>query len=252
MSKSIDSNVYVPVSEFPRAIITNFWNSANISDRTRQKGLQYAFEGYIHDISGRLENDALQMRPNPIDHKQRQRRLTLLALALALPPEAKQSRSSNVLAQQGYCSHVVGLVYALDLAITKARDAEPCTSSCTSLPQQWHKPRGNKIRAVPISTVVVAKATENRRRRPIDCRTSVTDEKLSLLKRQTGTPISYLVNRPPIELTVGEEKYLLGSGLSHQLPLIDPPGPLSADSHITFQISLCQHSLQIIVLCCLK
>ncbi|KAK0138848.1 hypothetical protein N1851_024607 [Merluccius polli] len=66
-----------------------------------RRGLQYAFEGYIHDISGRLENDALQMRPNPIDHKQRQRRLTLLALALALPPEAKQSRSSNVLAQQG-------------------------------------------------------------------------------------------------------------------------------------------------------
>ncbi len=35
-------------------------------------------------------------------------------------------------------------------------------SSCTSLPQQWQKPRGNKIRAVPISSVVVAKANENR------------------------------------------------------------------------------------------
>ncbi|KAK0139997.1 hypothetical protein N1851_023104 [Merluccius polli] len=86
----------------------------------------------------------------------------LNSISASTTPGGETIRSSNVLAQQGYCSHVVGLVYALDLAITKARDAEPCTSSCTSLPQQWHKPRGNKIRAVPISTVVVAKATENR------------------------------------------------------------------------------------------
>ncbi len=62
----------------------------------------------------------------------------------------------------------MGLIYALDLA--RARDAvlshtsstTQTKSSCTSLPQQWHKPRGNKIRAVPISSVVVAKANEYR------------------------------------------------------------------------------------------
>ncbi len=72
----------------------------------------------------------------------------------------------------------MGLIYALDLA--RARDAElshtssttQTKSSCTSLPQQWQKPRGNKIRAVPISSVVVVKANENRMRRPIDCRVS--------------------------------------------------------------------------------
>ncbi|CAL8385494.1 unnamed protein product [Arctogadus glacialis] len=56
-------------------------------------------------------------------------------------------------------------------------------------------------------TRIVAKATESRKRRPIDCRysgsrtVSVTEEKIALLKRQTGTPISYLVNRPPIHIT---------------------------------------------------
>ncbi len=60
----------------------------------------------------------------------------------------------------------MGLIYALDLA--RVRDAvlshtsstTQTKSSCTSLPQQWQKPRGNKRRAV--SSVVVAKANENR------------------------------------------------------------------------------------------
>lgn len=44
----------------------------------------------------------------------------------------------------------------------------------------------------------------------------VTDDKLALLQRQAGTPISYLVNKPPVDLTVADHKYPLGSGLSHQ------------------------------------
>lgn len=46
---------------------------------------------------------------------------------------------------------------------------------------------------------------------------SITDEDLILLQQQTGTRISYLVNRPPIEIAVRESKYPLGSGLSHQI-----------------------------------
>ena len=34
--------------------------------------------------------------------------------------------------------------------------AESPIRACTSLPQEWHKPRGGKINAVPISSVVVA------------------------------------------------------------------------------------------------
>lgn len=45
----------------------------------------------------------------------------------------------------------------------------------------------------------------------------IADEDLILLQQQTGTPISYLVNRPPIELAVGESKYPVGSGLSLQV-----------------------------------
>ncbi|CAK6984387.1 uncharacterized protein LOC127440828 isoform X2, partial [Scomber scombrus] len=60
---------------------------------------------------------------------------------------------------------------------------------------------------------------------------SLTDEDLDLLRRQTGTPISYLVNKPPVEIAVGENKYALGSGLSHQLPLIGTATPTPPTDH---------------------
>ncbi|KAK0131110.1 hypothetical protein N1851_034185 [Merluccius polli] len=97
---------------------------------------------------------------------------------------------------QGYCLHIVGLIHTLDLI--KAQQEGP-TNSCTSLPQQWHKPRGGAPQ--------------------------ITDEDLALLRRQTGAPISDLVNRPPVELAVEGNKYPLGSGLSHQLPLVSTARP---------------------------
>jgi len=43
-------------------IISNFWWTSEISERERQKGLQYAFEAYIHDIiCNRLENNFLKI-----------------------------------------------------------------------------------------------------------------------------------------------------------------------------------------------
>ncbi len=55
----------------------------------------------------------------------------------------------------------MGLINTLDMM--KAQEESP-VKACTSLPQQWHKPRGAKIKAVPISTVVVAKAKKDRKR----------------------------------------------------------------------------------------
>ena len=40
--------------------------------------------------------------------------------------------------------------------------------SCTSVPQQWHVPRGNTIAPTTINHVVVARATEGKRRRKPD------------------------------------------------------------------------------------
>lgn len=53
-------------------------------------------------------------------------------------------------------------MHTLDLC--RARNEE---IPSTSLPQQWHKPRGKKITGQPVSKVVVAKAKINRKRKPI-------------------------------------------------------------------------------------
>ncbi len=53
--------MYAPVSDIPKEIISNFWQTGEISEKAKQKGLKYAFEGYIHDIiCNRLENNLAQ------------------------------------------------------------------------------------------------------------------------------------------------------------------------------------------------
>ncbi len=54
--------MYAPVSDIPKEIISNFWQTGEIAEKVKQKGLQYAFEGYIHDIiCNRLENNLIKI-----------------------------------------------------------------------------------------------------------------------------------------------------------------------------------------------
>ncbi len=91
--------MYAPVSDIPKEIISHFWQTGEISERAKQKGLQYAFEGYIHDIiCNRLENNFIKIEAKAYNvrsqHKQQ-------------PPNADHSngkhklRNSYVHAQQG-------------------------------------------------------------------------------------------------------------------------------------------------------
>ncbi len=40
-----------PFSQVPQFLLDSFWASGNITPRSRQQGLQYAMEGYIHDVN---------------------------------------------------------------------------------------------------------------------------------------------------------------------------------------------------------
>ncbi len=62
--------MYAPVSDIPNEIISNFWQTGEISEKAKQKGLQYAFEGYIHDIiCNRLENNLIQIEAKAYNAK---------------------------------------------------------------------------------------------------------------------------------------------------------------------------------------
>ncbi len=57
-------NIFSPlsISALPKEITSNFWENGMISDRRRQKGLQYAYEGYIHDITCRVCSQTMELR----------------------------------------------------------------------------------------------------------------------------------------------------------------------------------------------
>jgi hypothetical protein len=76
----------------------------------------------------------------------------------------------------GHCSHIVGLLKSLQGLKLHNFTHVPDQQSCTSIPQQWHIPRGNKIQPVPVNHVVVARPLEGRKRRPILCQVD-TEEK---------------------------------------------------------------------------
>ena len=69
----------------------------------------------------------------------------------------------------GHCSHIVGLLKTLQGLKLHNYTNAPDQHSCTSVPQQWHVPRGSKIRPVPLNHVVVAQPRENRKRKPVIC-----------------------------------------------------------------------------------
>ena len=76
----------------------------------------------------------------------------------------------------GHCSHIVGLLKSLQGFKLHNFTSVPEHQSCTSIPQQWHVPRGAKIKPVPINHVVVARPTEIRKRKPVTCQIDISQE----------------------------------------------------------------------------
>ena len=64
--------------------------------------------------------------------------------------EVHHGACSCAIGSSGCCGHIIGLLY--QLADYKARNlkAIPDPVPCTSLPQEWHKPRGEKIGATKV------------------------------------------------------------------------------------------------------
>lgn len=68
----------------------------------------------------------------------------------------------------GQCSHTMAVVMMLEKWKVAGLKDVPAQPACTSIPQQWDKPRGTKIFPEPVSTMVIAKpGTIRRKRRPI-------------------------------------------------------------------------------------
>ena len=70
----------------------------------------------------------------------------------------------------GTCSHVIGLVHTISHYQNLNLKEVPAELSATSLPQQWHKPRGRKIKPQPVTSMTLANPTKSpaeRKRKPV-------------------------------------------------------------------------------------
>ncbi|KAL4218843.1 hypothetical protein ACF0H5_021431 [Mactra antiquata] len=65
----------------------------------------------------------------------------------------------------GECAHVLAVIMTVTDWVLEGFKEVPAQPACTSLPQQWDKPRGQKILPDPVSTMGIAKPGNLKRKR---------------------------------------------------------------------------------------
>ncbi|XP_060589407.1 uncharacterized protein LOC132744663 [Ruditapes philippinarum] len=198
-------------------------NHRSLMERIIKRGLNYYLQGYVHQIKVHIDDKPKvkvvarcwrSMRKNEKPHT--------LHIEI-LKDIITESYCSCKVGLTGHCSHIIGLVKTLQGLKLHNISNVPDQLSCTSVPQQWHVPRGEKIEPVPLNHVVVAKACETRKRKPVLCQVDtqyklpeVTSNDIEQLKGAKGTPLEYLLSskRPLVTTDLGQVQ--LGSFLSYQ------------------------------------
>ncbi len=90
--------MYAPVSDILKEIISNFWQTGEIW--AKQKGLQYAFEGYIHDIiCNRLENNFIKIEAKAYNVRSQRKQQ---------PPHTLTIQMGNTQMEEQLCSCTAG------------------------------------------------------------------------------------------------------------------------------------------------
>ncbi|WAR21539.1 KCTD5-like protein [Mya arenaria] len=155
---------------------------------------------------------------------------------------------THVTMNDGTCSHVLAVILALEQMKVQGYKEIPSMLTCTSLPQQWDKPCGEKITAEPVSQMVMSRPTNvNRKLRPVMAqynilklynnmyknkiafftfrKITVEKDDISAVKKLKTSSISYLIeentdNTPKIVTLFGRAP--VGSALFYHGPLLEP------------------------------
>ena len=138
---------------------------------TTTKGYKFSTEGHVNNIELKLE--LVREESQTVKDSERQCHICAKCwrsvmrkneaphnLKLVLyKPKAAAVEISNCLcsckAGQSFCNHMVALVYTLAHYVKLGLKAISPPASCTSLPQQWHKPRVCGIKPESILKVTV-------------------------------------------------------------------------------------------------
>ncbi|KAJ8310184.1 LOW QUALITY PROTEIN: hypothetical protein KUTeg_012049, partial [Tegillarca granosa] len=119
----------------------------------------------------------------------------------------------------GECAHLLSVVMTLQNWILEGYKEVPANPSCTSLPQQWDKPRGEKVKGEPVTQMVIVKPINtNRKRKPLvesfhdNRRKKLQATDLQYLQNLKDCPIAYVTqNKSDVTVNTPHGLQLVGS-----------------------------------------
>ena len=126
-----------------------------------ERGVNFFIEGYLHNVLVKYHRESKtfyfrarcyrSLRKSESPHKIK------LAIATEQPFDVLASSCTSVAGSLGFCNHAVGLMYLVSHYYLTKTKSVPDDLVCTSLPQQWHKPRGKSISSEPLMNMVFKK-----------------------------------------------------------------------------------------------
>ncbi|XP_052704544.1 uncharacterized protein LOC128180458 [Crassostrea angulata] len=219
----------INLTSIPLDISLDYFKNTSISKRAKERGYNYFMNSYAHALNLYKSSDESidiaakcfrSMRKSEAPHK--------INMTITITTSSiSESHCSCKAGVSGTCSHSIGMLYTLihykNLGMTEV----PSALACTSMPKQWHKPRGSKISLEPLSAMVFSKPKQTpRKKRPIHSimpKMRIPDigaievKKLKTDSAAVETPLSYLLQEEVqlIETTLGGVQ--MGSMLPYQV-----------------------------------
>lgn len=218
--------------EIPDNIGEN-WLKKELSLKKRQKAMALVSGAYVNDIklfasAEKTDSILIRGKVNPSQRKSDPCHVVDIEID-TIKMDVTDAHCKCKQGDGGSCSHVVAVLMALEQLKLKGYKEVPDMLACTSLPQLWDKPRGEKITPEPVSQMIICRPTNvNRKRRPVmaefidNRKITLEPEDIQALKKLKCSPISYLVQDATQHINTPFGQAPVGSALSYHGPLIEP------------------------------
>ena len=140
--------------------------------KPERRGYSFFVEQYVHDymVCPRQDYYIIKAKCFHSQSKNAEPHELWMALSLSFPHYVKKAHCKCKAGSNGYCNHVLALMYLTRHISSLGLKSAPETLSKTSQPQQWNKPNRMKgIHARPIMAVVVFKTCNDGASKGVRC-----------------------------------------------------------------------------------
>ncbi|CAG9772352.1 unnamed protein product [Ceutorhynchus assimilis] len=153
---------------FHFGISAAFFTKKSWTHRQSDRGYKFFAEGYIHDVF--IHKNECTIKAKCYRSQKKNEKPHSLHLKFASVDLMVEAHCTCEAGNSESCNHVVGLAYFLQHLILNGFKEVPESASCTSIPMEWNKPRGNKITAEKIpESVFIDPNNIKRTKKPVIC-----------------------------------------------------------------------------------